>query len=1012
MSLALVVLGISMVLGCPPSNNSTDGNGGPDTTAPTLSSSVPANGAMDFSANADIVLTYSEAVLVGTGNITITPSGGAPITIAVGDAQVTIAGAVVTINPTIDLKVSTSYTLTIPEGAFMDAAGNKTAVATVSFRTAPVMAFDTTAPTLVSSYPIEVAADFPAGASIMLTYSEPVLAGTGDFIIATSGGTRTLIAVTDTTQVSIAGAVVIIDPTADLKMNIGYSLTIPAGTLMDVAGNRILEYTLSFATADVLDTTAPTLDTSVPADGATGFVAGVDIILNYNEVVLAGTGNITLVASGGSPITIDVTDATQVSIAGNVVTINPTNDLAVSTTYTLTVEAGAITDASGIAGSVETVSFSTAATLDTTAPTVTSSVPAQNGTAVVGANIVLTYSENVQRGTGSITITPEGSTAISIPVADTVQVNINGAVVTINPTRDLESNVRYGVSIPAGALEDLSGNAAGVHLLTFNTPLGSIPSVSSSVPSSGATIDNTANIVLTYSEAVQAATGNITITPESGSPITIAVGDAQVTIAGNVVTINPTANLELSTTYTLTVPANAFESSDDQTDAGVFTLPFSTAAMADTTAPSVSSSVPAAGGTIQATENIVLTYSETVEKGSGNITLTTSPGTDLTIAISSAAVTINGNVVTINPTATLTAGATYTLTVPAGGFLDLAGVFSTEVYTLSFSTQAAGDTTAPTVLSTVPAADATNVDLDSDIVFTYSETVQAGSGNISLLDGTSTIAIAVTDTTQVTIAGAVVTIDLAADLAPNIQYAVSIPAGAFQDNAATPNAASTHLLRFTTRLATRPIVLWVAREELSVQSLNFSQASGCTGMGAKSKPPVAPDGEGTVTRRFLVTGTRTAQNPVSFRFDNNSDLLTAYRGATPVFAANSATTVLTDNDKVANSYLDLISPDIDLLRTLNQAGLNGEMQRSSTENFTFWTGLTNAIGGSGYVVGRVCERGGNFWQLPILPATDLANVGRGNKVEKVPNVSGITPDDVFGALFGCELPHNVVCISY
>ena len=426
MSLALVVLGISMVLGCPPSNNSTGGG-------PTLSSSVPANGAMDFSANANILLTYSEAVLVGTGNITITPSGGAPITIAVGDAQVTIAGAVVTINPTDDLKMDTAYVLTIPAGAFMDAAGNKTAVATVSFRTAPVMAFDTTAPTLVSSNPVEGSTDFSADASITLTYSEPVLAGTGNITLRLSRETPIPIAV-GSAQVSIVGAVVTIDPPEDLTLGSIYALTISAGAFMDAAGNRTAEDTFDFTVAFDLDTNGPVFGTSVPANDATNVAVGANIVLNYNEVVLAGTGNITLAASGGATITIAIGDA-QVSVAGNVVTINPANPLAVSTTYTLTVPASAITDASGNAGAEVTVSFSTAAAADTTAPTVTSSVPAQNGTAVVGANIVLTYSENVQRGTGSITITPEGSTAISIPVADTVQVTINGAVVTINPTR-------------------------------------------------------------------------------------------------------------------------------------------------------------------------------------------------------------------------------------------------------------------------------------------------------------------------------------------------------------------------------------------------------------------------------------------------------------------------------------------------------------------------------------------------------------------------------------------------
>ena len=1048
MSLALVVLGISMLLGCPPSNNSTDdtGGGGPDTTAPTLSSSVPANNAMDFSANADIVLTYSEAVLVGTGNITITPSGGAPITIAVGDAQVTIAGAVVTIKPATDLEMDAAYVLTIPADAFMDAAGNKTAVATVSFRTAAVMAFDTTAPTLVSSSPAEGSTTFSADADITLTYSEPVLVGTGEITLEYSDGTTITIMIDVTgSQVSIAGAVVTINPTNDLDLINTHALVIPAGAFMDAAGNTTAENTVSFTTAAALDTTGPILASSMPADNATGVAVGADIMLTYGEAVQAGTGDITLAASGGDTITIDVTSA-QVSIAGidnTVVTINPTVDLAVGTTYTLTVTAGAIIDASRNPGVVETFSFSTRAAADTTAPTVSSSVPAQDGAAVKSTNIVLTYSESVQRGTGSITITPASGDAISIPVTNTVQVTISGAVVTINPTNDLQTNVRYTVSIPAGAIRDLSGNGAGVFALSFDTTLMTIPSISRTVPIGGATdFENTANIMLTYSEAVQAGSGSITIAPDgSGNTITIAVGGTQVSITGAVVTINPPASLATSTAYTLTVPANAFESSDDQTPVGVFTLPFSTRAALDTTAPFVSSSEPDSGGTIQATEDIVLTYSEAVLKGSGSITLRPSPGTLVTIPISTTQVSVAGNVVTISPMADLLAGNTYALTVPAGSFVDLATpANATADYTLDFSTQAAGDTTAPTVSSAqvsiagmlMDGSDAEDVDLDTNIVLTYSETVQAGTGNITITPtgGGTALTIAVTDTTQVDIAGAVVTIDPDGDLVGNTVYTVSIPAGVITDNADSPNdAALYNTLSFTTAAPTRRVVLWVARTVVPGWQVNSAISDDCTAGLNSTRPEVAT---GTVTRRFLATGSGNNQNPANFTLNVNGTggLLSAYAGATPVFAAHSATTVFTDNDKVANSYADLISPTIDLLRTFSQAGLNGEERGivgivdilNPPPTRLFWTGITNSQSMGRYVPGPACQQAGvtdgPYWNLfSRQPDGDgslpVGGVGISSSVIKQSHAGGnIAKGDVLAGENVCTNSYNVVCMTY
>ena len=650
-------------------------------------------------------------------------------------------------------------------------------------------------------------------------------------------------------------------------------------------------------------------------------------------------------------------------------------------------------------------------------PTVESSVPAQNGTAVVGTNIVLTYSEAVQAGSGNITITPEGGAAITIAVGD-AQVNITGDVVVINPTNDLLPDIRYGVSIPAGALEDLAGNAAAVHLLTFNTTSNSIPSVSSSVPSSGATdFANTANIVLTYSEAVQAATGDITITPASGSPITIPVTNSQVTIAGAVVTINPTNDLTAGTMYTLTVPANTFESSDDQTDAGAFTLPFT--AVADTIAPTVSSSVPADNTTdVNVDANIVLTYSEAVAKGSGSITIKPSGGNVVSIAISAAQVSVAGNVVTINPTVGLDTAATYALNVPAGGFADLAGN-ATADYTLSFVTAATVDNTAPTVslrqlsiagvVTEVQLTGTTGVSLDSDIVLTYSESVQAGSGNITITPmGRTATTIAVTDTTQVTIAGNVVTIDPTAVFAATTMHTVSIPAGAIEDLVA--NDAALYELSFTTVAATRIVILWVAYSDVigALVAENLFIVCG-------NRPPAVVQRSGKI-RRFVAAGSGANQNPANFTLngDGTGGLLTAYSGATPVFVAHSSgTTVLTDNDKIANSYADLFSSTTPLLRTFNQAGLNGTAERSSNEPNQFWTGVTNSGSPNGYVAGPACQLNdsGSFWNFNSTTSA-LGSAGLSNSVLKVPRVGNAARTDVMASTFGCRTTANILCMTY
>ncbi|WP_194724694.1 ExeM/NucH family extracellular endonuclease [Noviherbaspirillum malthae] len=111
---------------------------------------------------------------------------------------------------------------------------------------------------------------------------------------------------------------------------------------------------------------------------------------------------------------------------------------------------------------------------------------------------------------------------------------------------------------------------------------------------------------------------------------------------------------------------------------------------ADTTAPALVGSSPVSGAAGIATNaNIVFTFDETVQKGSGRIVLRSTDGaSEVAIDISGDQVSVNGSTVTVNPAADLLPGKTYTVTVEQGAFEDasgntFAGITNTE---LSFST--------------------------------------------------------------------------------------------------------------------------------------------------------------------------------------------------------------------------------------------------------------------------------------------------------------------------------------
>ena len=90
--------------------------------------------------------------------------------------------------------------------------------------------------------------------------------------------------------------------------------------------------------------TAPLLETTTPADDATGVAADANIVLNFNELVKAGSGNIEIHKSDGSLVASIPVTSGQVTISGKTVVINPTNDLLPDTGYYVLLSSGVIKD--------------------------------------------------------------------------------------------------------------------------------------------------------------------------------------------------------------------------------------------------------------------------------------------------------------------------------------------------------------------------------------------------------------------------------------------------------------------------------------------------------------------------------------------------------------------------------------------------------------------------------------------------------------------------------------------
>jgi len=453
-------------------------------------------------------------------------------------------------------------------------------------------AADATDPTLQSSSPADNAIDVAVDSTISLTFDEAVYftdSVSADFLLKRSDGANVSI----TAFSGLGTPTISLILSSNLGVDTGYYIEVDAGRLRDAAGNTfggiIGNSALNFTTAAAIaDTINPTLQSSSPVNNATGVAVGSNIVLTFDEAVDVESGNITIKKTSDNSIieTIDVTGSLVTGTGTTTITVNPTSDLANSTEFYVQIDAAAFDDAAGnsYAGILSTtaLSFTTAAVVDETGPTLQSSSPADNATGVaVGSNIVLTFDEAVDAETGNITIkkTSDNSIIETIDVTGGLVTGTGTTTITVNPTSDLANSTEYYVQIDPAAFDDAAGNSyAGISsttALSFTTAVvdATDPTLQSSSPANNATgVAVGSNIVLTFDEAVDAETGNITIkrTLDDSTVEILASTSIKVTGSGtSVITVNPTSDLAVDTEYYVLIDGAAFDDSSSNSYAGI-----------------------------------------------------------------------------------------------------------------------------------------------------------------------------------------------------------------------------------------------------------------------------------------------------------------------------------------------------------------------------------------------------------------------------------------------------------
>ncbi|MDM3862976.1 MAG: Ig-like domain-containing protein, partial [Aphanizomenon gracile PMC644.10] len=181
-----------------------------------------------------------------------------------------------------------------------------------------------------------------AANALTVNYDITGTADSSDYTGATRGTGKTI-----TFAARSSTRTLTIDPIADttVENNETVILTLAAGSGYTVGTTSGVTGTIR---NDDIDTTPPLATSLTPTDNATGVAVNADLVVNFDETIQKGTGNIFIKKVSDNSIveTIAVTNS-NVTISGNKLTINPTNDLASGTTYYVQIANTAIRDLAG-----------------------------------------------------------------------------------------------------------------------------------------------------------------------------------------------------------------------------------------------------------------------------------------------------------------------------------------------------------------------------------------------------------------------------------------------------------------------------------------------------------------------------------------------------------------------------------------------------------------------------------------------------------------------------------------
>ncbi|UCB45555.1 MAG: Ig-like domain-containing protein [Spirochaetota bacterium] len=709
--------------GTTPPDDGNGGNGG-DTTAPTVQTLFPADEATGVSLNTNLIITFDEAVTIGTGNISIYDSsddsllGGAAIDVA--SAQVTAVGSdtFVIDHPT-DFTSPNSYYVQIDAGAFKDAANNNFAGITdkETWDFTADGASDGVAPSYTDLFPADGATNIALNVNLVITFDELVIPGTGTINIYDADAGPLLFEAIDATSAQVTGYgtdTLTIDPSSDFSATTNYYVLIDSGAIKDMANQDFPGITLdtewNFQTGLTTDSTPPSISVLSPLDDATDVLPTANLVITFTEPVFVDAGNITIYDSTDTLFeAIDVASVLVTGSGTDTITINPTDDFTELTNYYVLVDPGAFKDGANydFAGITSSASWNFGVR-DNTPPAISTVYPADGATAVpTNTNLIIVFSEAVDVDTGAIYIYDNDNVLkdtidVEADIDKISGVGTNTIVIDRDNLTYLSASLNHYVQIDAGAFVDIpiigpANSFEGIlapdtTTWNFQTVGGADitdPLISSRIPSIGAiNVPLNTNLQITFDEVVFIDSGNIEIYEVGyGLRESIDVTSSKVTGSWTDTISIDTADFPTPMMfYWVQISETAFYDISGNYFAGITDASwnFMTGSGADTSPPSISTISPADDATdVVLVSDLEITFDEVVNAGSGNISIYKSGDPDTLIEqidVGSAQVTGLGTAnITVAPANEFDASTDYYIQIDSTAFKDVANNYFTGI---------------------------------------------------------------------------------------------------------------------------------------------------------------------------------------------------------------------------------------------------------------------------------------------------------------------------------------------